>query len=109
MADDPCHNIIMHLCGQAIRILIFVARTKIKFEIFQSTVPTYTCAHTHTHHMYTHTHTHSQSYNHVDCHIHHAGTIKLVLKYSPKVLEEMEFRFENTKSFRRGKAASSRR
>ena len=39
----------------------------------------------------------------------HAGTIKLVVKYSPKVLEEMEFRFENTKSFRRGKAASSRR
>ena len=41
--------------------------------------------------------------------MYHTGTIKLVVKYSPKVLEEMEFRFENTKSFRRGKAASSRR
>ena len=32
----------------------------------------------------------------------YTGKVRLVLKYSPKILEEMEFRFENTKSFRRG-------
>lgn len=31
----------------------------------------------------------------------------MVVKYSPKILEEMEWRYEHTKSFRRGR--SSRR
>lgn len=35
------------------------------------------------------------------------GKIKIVVKYSPKILEEMEWRYEHTKSFRRGR--SSRR
>ena len=35
------------------------------------------------------------------------GKIKLVVTYSPKILEEMEWRYEHTKSFRR--ARSSRR
>ena len=37
-----------------------------------------------------------------------AGTIKLIVKYSPKILEEMEYRFEHTKSFKRGGRASAR-
>ena len=36
------------------------------------------------------------------------GTVKLVVKYAPKILEEMEFRFEHTKSFRRGGRHSTR-
>ncbi|XP_064399622.1 protein lin-7 homolog C-like isoform X2 [Halichondria panicea] len=36
------------------------------------------------------------------------GAVKLVVKYSPKILEEMEFRFEHTKSFRRGGRHSTR-
>ncbi len=36
------------------------------------------------------------------------GKVKLVVKYSPKILEEMEFRFEHTKSFRRGGRHSTR-
>ena len=32
----------------------------------------------------------------------------MVLKYSSKILEEMEFRYEHTKSFRRGRGHSAR-
>ncbi|CAI8043687.1 Protein lin-7 homolog B [Geodia barretti] len=34
-----------------------------------------------------------------------SGKVKVVVKYSPKVLEEMEQRFEHSKSFRRGRSS----
>ncbi|KAL5503188.1 hypothetical protein EMCRGX_G010100 [Ephydatia muelleri] len=36
------------------------------------------------------------------------GKIKLIVKYAPKILEEMEWRFEHTKSFRRTGRSSTK-
>ena len=45
-------------------------------------------------------------YNHVFvCQLYYVGKVKLAVKYSPKILEEMEQRFEHSKSFRRGRSS----
>ena len=47
----------------------------------------------------------SLSVNHHCLHSIYTGKVKVVVKYSPKVLEEMEQRFEHSKSFRRGRSS----